>query len=328
MKVVTITLNPAIDQTVRVDHLRTNSVNRGQAMQFDAGGKGVNVASYLADYRLQMPAPRVDAASIVEVVVTGFLGQENTALFESLFSKKQITDHFVRIPGQTRTNVKISDEANQETTDINMPGQSPPPASIRALYEKVDALLPTTDWFVLAGNLPPQVPLSIYATLIAQIKAYGKHVALDSSREALREGVLARPDIIKPNIHELEQLVGRELVGETAVIQAAHQLLNEGIKLVVVSMGEQGALFIDQQQTLKAIPPTVPVKSTVGAGDAMVAGLVAGQIQGLSLADCARLATAFSLGGITRVGAHLPDSATLQSFVNQVSVQALEPTIP
>jgi 1-phosphofructokinase len=153
---------------------------------------------------------------------------------------------------------------------------------------------------------------------------------------------LAQPTIIKPNIHELAQLVGHELVGETAVIQAARQLLSRqtlpevpnlredgrGTHLVVVSMGEKGALFINQQQTIKAIPPTVQVKSTVGAGDAMVAGLVAGHMQNLPLADCARLATAFSLGGITRVGAHLPDADTLQSFINQVSIETLEAPAP
>jgi 1-phosphofructokinase len=319
MKIVTVTLNPAIDQTVRIDNLKTNSVNRGQSMQFDAGGKGVNVASYLADYGYETAA-----LSVNEVAVTGFLGQENTAIFESLFARKKITDHFIRIPGRTRTNVKIVDEANQETTDINMKGESPSSEAVHDLITKIEELVQEYDWFVLAGNLPPQVPTSIYAALISRIRERGKWVALDTSRKALQEGVLAQPTVIKPNIHELAQLVGHELVGETAVIHAAHQLLDQGIQLVVVSMGEEGALFIDREQTIKAIPPTVQVKSTVGAGDAMVAGLVAGHIQGLPLAECARLATAFSLGGITRVGAHLPDSDTLQSFINQVSIETLE----
>ncbi len=315
MNVVTVTLNPAIDQTVRIDNLQTNSVNRGQAMQFDAGGKGVNVASYLADYGY-------------ETSVTGFLGQENTDLFENLFAQKRIADHFIRIPGRTRTNVKIVDEANQETTDINMKGEAPSAEAIQALTTEIEVLAETADWFVLAGNLPPQVPASIYATLITQIQKHGKSVALDSSREALQKGVLAQPTTIKPNIHELAQLVGHELAGETAVIRAARQLLSDKTRLVVVSMGEQGALFINRQQIIKAIPPTVQVKSTVGAGDAMVAGLVAGHMQNMPLADCARLATAFSLGGITRVGAHLPDADTLQSFINQVSIETLEAPAP
>lgn len=316
MKIVTVTLNPAIDQTVKVDHLQINSVNRGQSMQFDGGGKGANVASYLADYGY-------------ETAVTGFLGEENTAVFENLFSQKKIQDHFIRIPGRTRTNVKIVDEANQQTTDINMPGETPTAAALQALSDKIEALAQSCDWFVLAGNLPPQVPTSIYATLIAQIQQHGKYVVLDSSREALREGILAQPTIIKPNIHELAEITGEEMAEETAVIQAASQLLSNKTKLVVVSMGKQGALFITKQQTIKAIPPTVTIKTTVGAGDAMVAGLVAAHIQSLSLAEMARLATAFSIGGITHIGAHLPDLNSLQTFAAQVQVkQVYSTTLP
>lgn len=316
MKIVTVTLNPAIDQTVRMDNLQINSVNRGQAMQFDAGGKGVNVASYLADYGY-------------ETAVTGFLGEENTAVFEKLFSQKKIEDHFIRIPGRTRTNVKIVDEANQHTTDINMPGETPSPAALQALSDKIEALAQSCDWFVLAGNLPPQVPTSIYATLIAKIQQYGKFVVLDSSREALREGILAQPTIIKPNIHELAEITGKEMAAETAVFQATQQLLNDHTQLIVVSMGKQGALFVTEQQTIKAMPPSVKIKTTVGAGDAMVAGLVAAHIQGLSLAETARLATAFSLVGITHIGAHLPDLNDLRSFAQQVELkQVHSATLP
>jgi 1-phosphofructokinase len=290
VKIVTVTLNPAIDQTVRMDHLQINSVNRGQAMQFDPGGKGVNVASYLADYEY-------------ETAVTGFLGEENTAVFEKLFAKKKIADHFIRIPGRTRTNVKIVDEAAQQTTDINMPGETPTPAAFQALTATVEALAQSCDWFVLAGNLPPNAPDTIYATLIGQIQKHGKGVVLDSSREALRHGILARPTIIKPNIHELAEVAGEELVEETAVIHTAQRLLNSQTQLVVISMGKDGALFITENETIKAVPPTIKIKTTVGAGDAMVAGLVAAQIQQLSLAESARLVYSLLFdGNYTRRG--------------------------
>ncbi len=316
MKVVTVTLNPAIDQTVRMDNLQVNRVNRGQAMQFDPGGKGVNVASYLTDYGY-------------ETAVTGFLGEENTAVFEKLFAQKKIQDHFIRIPGRTRTNVKIVDEAAQQTTDINMPGETPTPAAFQALAAKVDELAQSCDWFVLAGNLPPDVPSSIYATLIGQIQQHDKCVVLDTSHDALRQGILAQPTILKPNIHELAEVAGEALVEETAVIHAAQRFLNGKTQLIVISMGKEGALFITQNETIKAVPPAVKIKTTVGAGDAMVAGLVAAQIQGLTLAESARLATAFSLVGITHVGAHLPDLDNLQSFVNQVQLIQVHPaTLP
>ncbi|HEX6293492.1 MAG TPA: 1-phosphofructokinase [Herpetosiphonaceae bacterium] len=311
MKIATVTLNPAIDQTVIVDHFQLNTVNRGQSFQLDAGGKGVNVASFLADYGLS-------------VAVTGFLGQENRAIFEQLFARKQIEDRFVLLPGRTRTGVKIVDGANQQTTDINLPGLEPTSEALSALLATVDELAASCDWFVLAGNLPPGVPASIYATLIARLKAHGKRVVLDTSRDALREGVQAGPSIVKPNIDELQQLVGQPLPDEAAIKRAARQLLNSGIDLVVVSMGARGALFVDRQTTLIAVPPSVTVQSTVGAGDAMVAGLIAGQVQGMSLAECARLATAFSVGTITRIGAHLPEAAMLQTYRDRVSVHTLD----
>ena len=310
MRIATVTLNPAIDMTVRVDGFQTNTVNRGQTMQFDAGGKGVNVASFLADY---------DHST----AVTGFLGQENADIFEKLFANKRIDDRFVRIPGRTRIGVKIVDEANQQTTDINMPGLLPTTEAMNTLLETIDGLAASYDWFALSGNLPPGAPATIYATIIAQLKRHGKQVVLDTSGEALREGVRAGPTIVKPNVDELHQLTGQSLPDEAAIEQAARQLLDDDIRLVVISMGERGALFVDAATTLIAIPPPVLVKSTVGAGDAMVAGLIAGQVQGLSLPDCARLATAFSLGTITRAGHNLPASETLQAYVQQVSIHTL-----
>src|SRR5947208_16681879 len=112
MKIATVTLNPAIDQTVRVDNFQPNRVNRAQALTFDASGKGVNVASFLADYGYN-------------VAVTGYLGQENVNIFEQFFASKGIDDCFVRIPGNNRINVKVVDEVNQQTTDINLPGLPP-----------------------------------------------------------------------------------------------------------------------------------------------------------------------------------------------------------
>jgi 1-phosphofructokinase len=279
-------------------------------MQFDAGGKGVNVASFLADYGYA-------------TAVTGFLGQENAQIFEQLFAHKGIEDHFVRMPGSTRIGVKIVDEANQQTTDINMPGLQPSAEAINALLETIEQLATSCDWFALSGNLPPGAPTTIYATIIAQLKKHGRRMVLDTSGEALREGVQAIPTIAKPNIDELQQLVGHTLDSEASIEQAARQLLDSGMELVVISMGERGAMFVDQQTSLIATPPRVNVKSTVGAGDAMVAGTIAGQIQGLKLADCARLATAFSLGAITRAGHNLPTPETLQAYVQQVSIHTL-----
>src|SRR6266702_1730516 len=173
MRIATVTLNPAIDMTVRVDGFQTNTVNRGQSMQFDAGGKGVNVASFLADYGYA-------------TAVTGFLGQENADIFEQLFARKRIDDQFVRIPGRTRIGVKIVDEANQQTTDINMPGLTPPLEAMDTLFKTIEQLVASCDWFVLSGTLPPGIPATTYATLIKRLNKHGTQAVLDTSRDACR----------------------------------------------------------------------------------------------------------------------------------------------
>ena len=309
--IATVTLNPAIDQTVKVDNFRPNRVNRGQAMQFDPGGKGVNVASFL-----------VDAGH--EVAVTGFLGAENAQIFERLFARKGMDDRFVRIPGRTRTGVKIVDPARQQTTDINMPGQAPPEGAVDTLFEVLDALVDECEWFVLTGSLPPGVPTDLYATLIGRLKALGRRTVLDTSREALRAAIPAGPTIAKPNREELQQMVGRTLDDLAAVEGAAWGLRDEhGIEMVVVSLGAEGAIFVDSDASVLAKPPGVKVESTVGAGDAMVAGLVVAQLADLGLVECARLATAFSVGAITRIGATLPAAEELQRCRIETSIRVL-----
>lgn len=315
MKIVTVTLNPALDQTVQVDHFRPNAVNYAQKMHFEAGGKGVNVASFLADAGF-IPS------------VTGFLGRENAEIFEQFFTSKRINNRFVHIPGYTRIGVKIVDEINQQTTDINLPGLPPSPEAVDKLFQTIEQLAASSEWFVLAGTLPPSMLPTTYATLIQLLKARGKQVVLDTSRDALREGVKAGPTIVKPNLDELRQLTGQVLSDEKAIEQAARQLLEHGIQLIVISMGERGAMFVDATTTLIAVPPQVAVKSTVGAGDAMVAGLLVGQIQGLSLPDTARLATAYSLGTITQTGHHLPSIEKLQVYAQQVTINSWSSLTP
>lgn len=303
--IATITLNPAIDQSVAIPDFTAGSVNRVTWEQSDPGGKGVNVASFLADLGFR-------------VAVTGLLGRDNAGVFEQLFAGKGMTDAFVRVPGKTRVNVKIIDEVSSAITDINFPGPTATPEHLADLAQRIDALIADHDCFVLSGSVPAGVPVAYIPDLIDRLKAAGKRVLLDSSGEPLRDGIAAAPWAIKPNIAELEELVGTPLPDQASVIAAARHLLAAGLSCVVVSMGPQGALFVTADECLQAIPPEVEVKSTVGAGDAMVAGFVAGTLRGWSLADCARLATASALGALTQLGPRLPSVAIVESFMAQV----------
>lgn len=314
-RVVTLTLNPALDMTVRADGWQPNTVNSGQEMHLNAGGKGVNVASFLADWG-------------VTVTVTGLLGNENAASFETLFRTKHIGDAFIRVPGSTRVGVKIVDHARQETTDINLPGLKATPELLQTLETKLDALSADHDVFVLAGSLPPGIESDYYAKLVGKLRQAGKFVALDTSGAALNAALQADtlPNLVKPNKHELSAALGRELTTEADLLDAARALLKRGMELVAISQGEDGALLVTANETVKARPPRVQVVSTVGAGDAMVAGLIASHLEHLPLQDAARRATSFSVGNITRLGAHLPPEAELSDIAAQVEVSTIKPS--
>jgi 1-phosphofructokinase len=305
-EVVTVTLNPAIDRTIKISNFTAGAVNRVEQERSNPGGKGVNVASALADYGHR-------------IAVTGFLGRENSAPFAALFAQKKIEDCFVRIAGRTRVGIKITDPALHQTTDINFPGPAPAPDDLAALRERLATLDGT--WFVVTGSLPPGVDAALYRDVVLAMRARGRKVVLDTSGEALRHAIEAAPNIIKPNILELEVLVGKPLRTQTDVIEAAKNLIARGIELVAVSMGKDGACFVTKTALVFARPPDVKVKSTVGAGDAMVAGIIAARLRELSLAECARLATAFSIDALTRIESGITSPAAIDSSTNQVAIE-------
>ena len=304
-QVVTITLNPAIDRTVTISNFTSGAVNRVESVRSHPGGKGVNVASALADHGHG-------------VAVTGFLGRSNAGAFEELFSQKKIADHFVRIAGQTRIGIKITDPVRAETTDINFPGPAPTSEELSMLRWQIATL--EAEWFVVAGSIPPGVDPKIYRDIIAGLRQSGRKVLLDTSGEPFSLALEARPTVVKPNIHEFEAFVGHPLSNEQEVVAAAHTLIGRGIELVVISMGKEGACFVTATESVVARPPEIEVKSTVGAGDAMVAGILSGQLEKLSLGECARLATAFSIDSLSRLESGLGSRSAIESAMQKVTL--------
>lgn len=300
--VVTVTLNPAIDQTLSIPGFAVGQVNRVVESRSDAGGKGVNVASFLADLG-------------VEVTATGFLGSDNAAPFENLFLRKRIEDRFVRVEGSTRVGIKIVD--GHRTTDINFPGLSPSAHDLAELRRRIAELAVAGRWFVLSGSVPPGVPSGIYAGLTDSIHGRGGYVALDTSGPALREALASRPEVVKPNVDELSEVIGHRPSDWPAAARAL------GVPRVVISMGRDGAVFVDGDQSLLARPPRVPVRSTVGAGDAMVGGLVYGMIHELPLEEAARFATASGAYAVTRVGSGIENPDEHRKLMNQVEIERL-----
>ncbi|TVV75132.1 1-phosphofructokinase [Sphingomonas solaris] len=307
MTVVTLTLNPAIDQTVMLDRLLRGEVHRAQSVRRDAGGKGINVASCLADWG-------------VPVTACGILGADNPAAFDALFAAKPITDRLVRVAGETRTNIKLVDAG--ETTDINLPGPVVPPAALAEVERTLaEAATPGT-LVIAAGSLPPGCAPDHYATLAATLSARGARLLLDASGVALTAALEgpAAPYAIKPNRRELADWRGRPLDRIADVAAEARALHARGIALVVVSMGAEGALFLSAEGALVARLPAGALASTVGAGDAMVAGIAAALKEGAGLERIARLGTAFAVAKLGRPGPNLPERGTVNALAHDVTI--------
>lgn len=311
MSIVTVTLNVAIDQTITLDALIPGNVQRAKSVRYNAGGKGVNVASCLADWG-------------TGVSVTGFLGQENAALFQALCKKKKIDNRFVTVDGASRINIKLVDEHETETTDINLPGITADATALLALNTVLDEFSTLKPGIaVLAGSLPGGCPEDIYANQTKKLTESGFRVLLDASGPALRAALAATPlpFCIKPNRGELSEWAGKELDTTEAILDQAKILHKQGIALVVVSLGQDGALFLSNEGALVARTQAPNIVSTVGAGDAMVAGIAAALDESGSLERIARLSTAFAATKLGILGPNLPDKATVESIAQKVEVR-------
>lgn len=306
--VATVTLNPALDQTLWIPGFTADAVNRVERESIRPGGKGVNVAARLAELG-------------VDVAATGVLGSDNASPFEALMADRGIDDRFLRRPGATRTGVKIVDPVGDRTTDINFPGETPDSQLLAQLEDHVSALAGSASWIVLAGSLPPGVPTDLYRRLIEVAHERGASVVLDTSGEALRLAVDAGPDVVKPNGRELEELVGRSLTDTGDVLTAVSELRDRGLDTVVVSLGADGALFCRGDLVVHAAPLPVSVVSTVGAGDAMVAGIVAGRLRHLTLEALASFATACAAAAITSLDVRL-DRGRVDALAATVQVSS------
>ena len=290
--IYTVTFNPAIDYVVRLDApLEVGEVNRAGGEDCVLGGKGINVSGVLA----QLDCPSV---------ALGFVAGETGAWLERGLEKQGLETDFVHLEqGMTRINVKI--KAGQET-ELNGAGPDIPESAVRQLEEQLDALN-ENDILILAGSIPRSLPQDTYERLLARLQSKGVRAVVDATRDLLVNVLQYRPFLIKPNNHELGEIVGRELKTDAEIIAAARALQEKGACNVLVSMAGDGAILVDETGKVHRIGcPRGKVVNSVGAGDSMVAGFVAGWMQtgsydmALRLGTACGSATAFSLGLATR----------------------------
>ena len=308
--IYTVTLNPALDKTVEIPGMALNTVNRVTSMRTDPGGKGINVSKVIAKLG-------------GESCAVGILGGESGRTLLAALEREGLRTHFRFVEGQTRTNLKIIDRALHTNTDINEPGLTVSPADLDALLRDLLGMVREGDIVVLAGSLPQGAPQDTYRVWTAACREKGARVCLDADGVLLAEGLKAAPYLIKPNEDELSRLVGHRLTDTDELIAEGRRLLKGGVTRVVISLGERGALYLRGNEVLYAEGLSVPVGSTVGAGDSVVAALAYADSLGMSDEDAVRLSTATGAANVMCSGTQPAEREAVEKLLPQVKIRRI-----
>ncbi|ACU74131.1 1-phosphofructokinase [Catenulispora acidiphila DSM 44928] len=294
--IVTLTLNPSLDRTLELQTLRLGEVLRATSARIDPGGKGVNVTRVLRAFA-------VDSHAVIPCA--GPDGEELVRLLQ----KAGVPVTEVPVAGWTRSNITLV-EADGRATKVNAPGGALTETEVALLAETVvdRCVSQSTEnggasWAVLSGSLPPGVPDDVYASLTSLFAEHGVKVAVDTSGAALLAAVDAGPDLVKPNRQELAAAVGTPLVSLDDVVAAAEKLRSRGVKAVVASLGSDGAVLVDETGAVFGTAEAIDPVSTVGAGDALLAGFLAAGARG---ADALIEGMAWARAAVGLPGSQMP----------------------
>lgn len=308
--VITVTLNPAMDKTISIDNFSLGKVNRVSNLRYDIGGKGINVSKVLKNFEVSSKC-------------TGFLGGIWLNKFKEEFKVRDIDNNFVEISDDTRTNTKVVDYANNIFTDINEAGPVITEEDLMVFIDNYKKMCSSEDIVVLSGGVSPSIPKDIYKTLTKIAKEKGAFVVLDADGELLEQGIKAVPNIIKPNEHEFEMLLNKKLNSREELIEAAKEVINKGIDEVLISLGEKGALYVTKEGNFYGKGLKVPVKSTVGAGDSVVAALIYSKLHNFSKSETLKFSIACGGAAVSTEGTEACTLKETNALISKVHIECL-----
>ncbi len=275
--IYTVTLNPSLDYIMHLDNMNINAVNRSLKEEVYPGGKGINVSIVLNNLRIQNKALGF---------VAGFTGKEIERVMTNLGSN---CDFITLDQGLSRINVKL--EAEKET-EINGMGPKITPADLKELFAKLDEIQ-EGDFLVLAGSIPNSVPDSIYQDIMKELAHKNINVVVDATKDLLKNVLKYKPFLIKPNHIELAEMFNVEINSDEEIVTYARKLQEMGAQNVLISMGGDGSILITNEgEVVKISVPKGTVVNTVGSGDSMVAGFIAGYLKSKDLKEALKFATA------------------------------------
>jgi tagatose 6-phosphate kinase len=308
--ITTVTLNAAIDKTYAAPGFALNKVSRVQRMDAAAGGKGINVA-------------RVVRSLGEPVTATGYIAGYNGRYIAEQVLKEGMGQDFVEAEGESRLCLNIIDAENGTQTELLEAGPVIDEAALQAMRDKIRALASSSRYVVMSGSLPKGCPTGTYAELIAIAKEAGAVVALDTSGDALLEGVKAKPFLIKPNEDEIEKLLGKPAQTEEELIRCIKEVMAQGIGCVIVTLGAKGSLFGHEGRIYRVQAPVIDCVNAVGSGDSFVAGTVVGFARGGSAVDAVRLGTACGTANALNFKAGEVKIADVDRLLGEVIVEEI-----
>ncbi len=308
--IYTVTLNPALDKTVEIPRFALDCVNRITAMRTDPGGKGINVSKVIA---------KLGGQSTVLALLGGSTGHK----IADALAEMGLNCRMTFVAGETRTNLKVVDPVNHTNTDINEPGIEVTEEILDTMLDELISMLKPGDIVAISGSLPKGAPKDTYFRWVRSCRQAGAKVFLDVDGALLAEGLKAAPYLVKPNNEELSRLVGSPLETLAELIAAARDLLRLGVEKVVVSMGSHGALYVTADTVILAEGLKVPVGSTVGAGDSVVAALAYAEERGMSLIEAVRLSTATGAANVMCSGSQAAEYEAIESLIGKVQYHVI-----
>lgn len=308
--IICVNLNVAIDKTLIVETYTPGNIHRPKSVLNLGGGKGANVARVLNT--LNHP-----------VCVTGWVGGHAGKFIEAQLNSENVQTAFVHSSIESRTCTSVLDLSTGQITEIYENGSMIDADAVDRFHDVYETLLPDADFITFSGSVPPGAPSNIYQQLIDKANQHNIPTLLDSSGEAFRQGISGKPTYIKPNITELEDLVGEKLRTNAAIIASAKALVAQYGVTVIVSNGKHGALAIGADEVWNATLPAIDAISAVGSGDSLTAGFVAAVHEGQPLGDALKQGVACGSANTLQVGAGRLNEADVHKLMSQVNVELL-----
>ncbi len=305
--IFTVTLNPALDKTAQAPNFKLDAVTRITELRQDPGGKGINVSKVIK---------QLGGESVAWAVLGGNTGRGIKASLEEM----GISCRAFEVEGETRTNLKVVDPVDDTHTDINEPGPVVTDAMLDDMLAQLVAEISEGDIVVLAGSIARGASDDTYEKWVKACREAGAKVFLDADGDKLVAGIKGNPFLIKPNEIELGNMLGRALDTDEKVAEAARELIAQGLDNVVVSMGGAGAMFVSADRVVKGGSVKVPVGSTVGAGDSVVAALAFAEEKGMSLEDKVKLSMATGAANVMQSGTQAAPRDLVDSLIEKVTV--------